>query len=162
MDAGLIGLEPVRLSSHENAGVTADVLEGLVQRDFIAQELEAPLDIDALVASAQTDAQKLELYTASRLTIEEARKLAPYQNATGMQVTSAVLAGMVWAIENPTAGIVETDEMDYARCLEVQRPYLGSVEGVYTDWNPLKSRVDLFEAAPDKRDPWQFANIIAR
>ncbi|MFT3672126.1 homospermidine synthase [Aestuariivirga sp.] len=106
--------------------------------------------------------KKNAYWYGSRLTIEEARKLAPYQNATGMQVTSAVLAGMVWAIENPTAGIVETDEMDYARCLEVQRPYLGSVEGVYTDWNPLKSRVDLFETAPDKRDPWQFANIIAR
>ncbi len=28
-------------------------------------------------------------------------RIAPYQNATGLQVTSAVLAGMVWAIENP-------------------------------------------------------------
>ncbi len=46
--------------------------------------------------------------------------LAPYQNATGLQVTSAVLAGMVWALENPQAGIVEADEMDFRRCLEVQ------------------------------------------
>lgn len=43
-----------------------------------------------------------------------------YQNATGLQVTSAVLAGMVWALENPKAGIVEADEMDFRRCLEVQ------------------------------------------
>ena len=63
--------------------------------------------------------------------------LAPYQNATGMQVTSAVLAGMVWALENPKAGIVEADEMDFSRCLEVQTPYLGPVVGVYTDWTPL-------------------------
>src|SRR5262249_46012468 len=61
----------------------------------------------------------------SQLSIDETRALAPYQNATGMQVTSAVLAGMVWALENPSAGIVEADEMDYHRCLEVQRPYLG-------------------------------------
>ena len=66
----------------------------------------------------------------SQLSLEEARKLAPYQNATGLQVTSAVLAGMVWALENPEAGIVETDEMDYKRCLEVQLPYLGPVEGL--------------------------------
>ena len=39
-----------------------------------------------------------------------------------LQVTSAVLAGMVWALENPNAGIVEADEMDYRRCLEVQSP----------------------------------------
>ncbi|EKF17020.1 tellurite resistance TerB family protein [Nitratireductor pacificus] len=37
---------------------------------FLMQELEAPVDLDALVAAAQTDAQKIELYTASRLTIE--------------------------------------------------------------------------------------------
>src|SRR3984957_9052402 len=43
----------------------------------------------------------------SQLSVEETRALAPYQNATGMQVTSAVLAGMVWALENPKAGIVE-------------------------------------------------------
>jgi homospermidine synthase len=73
----------------------------------------------------------------SRLSLEETRRLAPYQNATGLQVTSAVLAGMVWALENPQAGIVEADEMDYKRCLEVQSPYLGPVEGHYTDWTPL-------------------------
>jgi homospermidine synthase len=58
----------------------------------------------------------------SRLSLEETRRLAPYQNATGLQVTSAVLAGMVWALENPQAGIVEADEVDYKRCLEVQCP----------------------------------------
>ena len=73
----------------------------------------------------------------SQLSIEETRELAPYQNATGLQVTSAVLAGMVWALENPNAGIVEADEMDFRRCLEVQTPYLGPVIGVYTDWTPL-------------------------
>ena len=64
----------------------------------------------------------------SQLSVEETRAIAPYQNATGMQVTSAVLAGMVWALENPNAGIVEADEMDYRRCLEVQTPYLGPVD----------------------------------
>ena len=73
----------------------------------------------------------------SQLSIEETRASAPYQNATGMQVSSAVLAGMVWALENPQAGIVEADEMDFRRCLEIQTPYLGPVKGYYTDWTPL-------------------------
>ncbi|HEV7416180.1 MAG TPA: homospermidine synthase [Tianweitania sediminis] len=98
----------------------------------------------------------------SRLTLEEARKLAPYQNATGLQVTSAVLAGMVWALENPEAGIVETDEMDFKRCLEVQMPYLGPVEGHYTDWTPLDRRPGLFPEDIDRKDPWQFRNILVR
>lgn len=37
---------------------------------FLMKELERPVDVDALVAAAQTDAQKVELYTASRLAIE--------------------------------------------------------------------------------------------
>ena len=105
---------------------------------------------------------KNAFWYGSRLSIEEARKLAPYQNATGLQVTSAVLAGMVWAMENPKAGIVETDEMDFHRCLEIQKPYLGTVDGYYTDWTPLKSRINLFDEKLDKRDPWQFTNILMR
>ncbi len=98
----------------------------------------------------------------SRLSIEETRKLAPYQNATGMQVTSAVLSGMVWALENPEAGIVEADDLDFRRCLEVQRPYLGPVEGHYTDWTPLHNRPGLFPEDIDTSDPWQFRNVLVR
>jgi uncharacterized membrane protein YebE (DUF533 family) len=37
---------------------------------FLREELEKPLDLDELVSLAQTEAQRVELYTASRLTIE--------------------------------------------------------------------------------------------
>lgn len=37
---------------------------------FLLEELEKPIDLDGLVAAAQTDAQKVELYTASRIAIE--------------------------------------------------------------------------------------------
>ena len=106
--------------------------------------------------------KKNAYWYGSQLTIEEARKLAPYQNATGLQVTSAVLAGMVWAIENPRAGVVETDEMDFHRCLEIQLPYLGQMTGVYTNWTPLTDRQTLFAEDIDQRDPWQFTNIIVK
>jgi homospermidine synthase len=98
----------------------------------------------------------------SQLSIEETRDVAPYQNATGLQVTSAILAGMVWAMENPDRGIVEADEMDFRRCLEVQTPYLGPVIGTYTDWTPLDNRGGLFPEDLDKSDPWQFRNILVR
>jgi homospermidine synthase len=96
----------------------------------------------------------------SQLSIEETRKLAPYQNATGLQVTSAVLAGIVWMLENPDRGIVEADEMDFRRCLEIQRPYLGPVVGHYTDWTPLEGRNRLFPETVDSKDPWQFSNVL--
>jgi homospermidine synthase len=101
------------------------------------------------------------MWYGSRLSCEEARQLAPYQNATGLQVTSAVLAAMVWAAENPRMGFVEADEMDHVRCLEVQRPYLGRVECHYTDWTPLQNRINSFAEDRDEADPWQFTNFLA-
>jgi homospermidine synthase len=106
--------------------------------------------------------EKNAYWYGSQLSIEETRQLAPYQNATGLQVSSAVLAGMVWALENPEAGIVETDEMDHARCLEIQTPYLGPVVGRYTDWTPLGQRVPFFPEELDTEDPWQFKNVLVR
>ena len=102
------------------------------------------------------------LWHGSLLGIEETRRIAPYQNATGLQVTSAVLAGMIWAIENPKAGIVDADEMDWRRVLEIQRPYLGTMASAYTDWTPLAGRGGLFAEDIDTSDPWQFRNVIVR
>jgi homospermidine synthase len=98
----------------------------------------------------------------SQLTIHEARSLAPYQNATGLQVTSAVVAGMIWAIENPNRGVVDADELDHDRILAIQEPYLGKLVGAYTDWTPLDNRGGLFPEDIDRDDPWQFRNVIVR
>ena len=95
----------------------------------------------------------------SQLSVEEARELAPYNSATSLQVTSAVLAGMVWAMENPNKGFVEPDDMDYKRNLEICMPYLGPVVGKYTDWTPLADREHLFAEDLDKSDAWQFKNV---
>jgi homospermidine synthase len=95
----------------------------------------------------------------SQLSIEEARRLVPYNNATSLQVTAAVLAGVVWAIENPRAGIVEPDEMDFERCMKIMRPYLGKIVGAYSDWTPLRDRGHLFPEDLDTDDPWQFKNF---
>ncbi len=95
----------------------------------------------------------------SQLSIEEARALCPHNNATSLQVCVAVLAGMVWAMENPEQGVVEPDELDHERCLEVCMPYLGPVVGAYSDWTPLQDRGHLFPEDVDLDDPWQFKNF---
>jgi homospermidine synthase len=95
----------------------------------------------------------------SQLSIEEARSLAPYNNATSLQVTIACLSGMIWAMENPNRGIVEPDEMDFRRNLEICMPYLGPVVGRYTEWTPLSDRERLFPEELDRSDPWQFKNV---
>lgn len=106
--------------------------------------------------------EKNAYWFGSQLSIEETRTLAPYQNATGLQVTSAVIAGMAWALENPRSGIVEADEMDFERCLGLQMPYLGTVKGYYTDWTPLKDRSGFFTEDIDVSDPWQFKNVLVK
>jgi homospermidine synthase len=95
----------------------------------------------------------------SQLSITEARRVAPHNNATSLQVTAAVLAGIVWALEHPRKGIVEPEEMDFERILEIAGPYLGNVVGAYGDWTPLEGRERLFPEDLDRDDPWQFKNI---
>ena len=145
------------LSLHELFGRAGQVHSA----QHILTEAEIADGIDELGVLLYGHARNAYWY-GSQLSVEETRDLAPYQNATGMQVTSAVLAGMVWALENPKAGIVEADELDFRRCLEVQRPYLGPVVGVYTDWTPLQNRPGLFPEDIDESDPWQFRNVLVR
>jgi homospermidine synthase len=95
----------------------------------------------------------------SQLSVEEARELAPYNNATTLQVAAGVLGAIVWACEHPNAGVVDPDDIDFERVLEVARPYLGNLVGVYTDWNPLQARGQLFPEDLDATDPWQFKNF---
>jgi homospermidine synthase len=143
------------LSLHEMFG------SGQVQRDHhILHEDEIVEGIDELGVLLFGHA-KNALWYGSRLSNAQTRALVPDQNATGLQVTSAVLAGMVWALENPGRGIVETDEMDHARCLEIQTPYLGPVEAHYTDWTPLQDRWQHFREDIDEADPWLFRNVLA-
>jgi homospermidine synthase len=103
--------------------------------------------------------KKNAYWFGSQLSVQEARKLAPYNNATSLQVTASVLSGMIWCIENPNRGLVEPDEIDFQRNLEICMPYLGPVSGTYTDWTPLSDRERLFPEELDKTDPWQFRNV---
>ena len=142
------------LSLHEFAG-----------RNWILQESKRILmdeissggidELGVLLAGHKKNAY----WFGSQLSVDEARQLAPYNNATSLQVTVACLAGMIWAMENPNRGVIESDEMDYQRILEICMPYLGPVVGEYTEWTPLTDRERLFPEDIDKSDPWQFKNV---
>jgi homospermidine synthase len=95
----------------------------------------------------------------SRLTIQQARELAPYNNATSLQVAAGILGAIVWALQNPNMGVVEPDDIDHAVMMDAATPYLGEVVGVWGDWTPLKDRSPLFPEPMDPDDPWQFVNF---
>ena len=167
-ESGAVSYRPTCHYAYHPADVAVLSLHEMFGRGGQAQETHHILDeheivdgIDELGVLLYGHAKNAYWY-GSQLSILQTRKLAPYQNATGLQVTSAVLAGMVWALENPQAGIVETDEMDHQRCLQVQRPYLGPVVGVYTDWTPLCDRGGFFPEDVDSDEPWQFRNVLVR
>jgi len=98
----------------------------------------------------------------SRLSIEQARQLAPHNNATSLQVAAGVLAGVVCALKDPDLGVVEPDDIDEEEMLKVAEPYLGDIVGVYGDWTPLQDRTALFDEDIDRDDPWQFKNILVK
>jgi homospermidine synthase len=141
------------LSVHELAGRNWRLQD---RKRIMMKEITEGIDeLGVLLAGHAKNAY----WYGSQLSIGEARKLVPYNSATSLQVTAAALAGMIWAMENPRRGIVEPDDMDYQRPLEICMPYLGTVVGKYTDWTPLYQRAELFAEDLDSSDPWQFKNI---
>lgn len=142
------------LSVHEFAGRNWEMQ---ARKRILKTEIIDGIDeLGVLLAGHQKNAY----WFGSQLSIHEARQLAPHNTATSLQVCVAVLSGMVWAMENPRAGLIEPDEMDFRRNLEICLPYLGPVVGVYGDWTPLQGRGQLFEEDLDQSDPWQFKNVL--
>lgn len=141
------------LSLHELAGSN---WQPQSKRRIIRNEIKE--GIDELGVLLMGHAKGVYWY-GSRLTIDEARRLAPYNNATSLQVVAGILAGIAWALQNPRIGIVEPDDIDHEFVLRIARPYLGELVGVYDDWTPLQGRGGLFNEELDRDDPWQFKNI---
>ena len=103
--------------------------------------------------------KKRSYWFGSDLSIAQVRELAPHQNATVMQVAVGVLAAVIWALENPNEGLVEPEDLDFRRVLEIATPYLGTVHGKYTNWTPLRARKDPLFPEDTSADPWQFKNF---
>lgn len=141
------------LSFHELAGKSWQIQPAqLLIRDQINQ------GVDELGVLLMGNAKGVYWY-GSHLSIEEARKLAPYNNATSLQVVAGVLAGVIYAIRHPQEGIIEPDNIDHRIMIKTAAPYLGEIVGEYGDWTPLQNRNWPFKEDLDENDPWQFKNI---
>jgi homospermidine synthase len=132
--------------------------EWAVQRRSRVMRDEISSGIDELGVLLMGNEKGVYWY-GSRLSIQEARELVPYNNATSLQVAAGILGAMEWALHNPRAGVVEPDEIDHEIVLQAARPCLGQVVGVWGDWTPLRGRTALYADAVDRDDPWQFINI---
>ena len=103
-------------------------------------------------------------WTGSLLSIHDARRLAPGQSATTLQVAAGVLAACTWIVANPDRGINVPDDLPWREVLAVADPYLGELWSGAADWTPAKDRLDVFEKwTPrpyDTEDVWRFGNFL--
>jgi homospermidine synthase len=141
------------LSLHEVGGKNWQLQH---EHRILREEIESGIDELGVLLMGNP---KGVYWYGSRLSIAQARELAPHNNATSLQVVAGILGGMVWALRNPDAGLVEPDDLDHELVLEVAAPYLGDVVGEWGDWTPLQGRSPLFAELRDESDPWQFLNF---
>ncbi len=141
------------LSLHEVAGKNWKQQN---EQRIIGKEIESGMDELGVLLMGNP---KGAYWFGSRLTIGQARELAPHNSATSLQVVAGILGGMAWALRNPDCGVVEPDDIDDQLVMEIAAPYLGELVGVYGDWTPLKERSGLFDEPRDQDDPWQFLNF---
>jgi homospermidine synthase len=103
-------------------------------------------------------------WTGSILSIEDASKFVPGQNATTIQVALGVVSAVMWMIKNPKKGFCLPDDLPHEFVLKIAKPYLGEFVSGPWDWTPLKNRVIYFKESPendfDPTDEWQFKNFL--
>jgi homospermidine synthase len=103
-------------------------------------------------------------WTGMQTTIDEARSLAPHQNATTIQVAASILGAVAWMLTSPREGVHVPDELPWRDVLDVAMPYVGTLWSGPLDWDPVSTHTDWFDQwsgrSLDAEDPWQFTNFL--
>jgi homospermidine synthase len=103
-------------------------------------------------------------WTGMLTTIEEARAVAPHQNATTVQVAASILGAVDWMLRAPREGVRVPDELPWRDVLDVARAYVGTTWSGPIEWDPLSTHADWFDESSgrvlDRDDPWQFTNFL--
>lgn len=75
-------------------------------------------------------------WLGSNLSIGKARKMAKYNSATSLQVVSSIIAGMEWAKNNPSAGTLESEALEWESIFDSASKYWQPIIGQQIDWHP--------------------------
>jgi homospermidine synthase len=84
----------------------------------------------------------------STVELELARKVAPFNNATSLQVVAGILGALDWMVAHPLEGVVEAESLPHEEVLAVATPYMGRVHGSWTNWQPQPRQRGVNPAAP--------------
>lgn len=70
----------------------------------------------------------------SVLSLAQARRIAPHNNATSLQVVGGIVGALEWMMRHPSEGVVEAEDMDSDGVMRAARPFLGQVFGTHAAW----------------------------
>lgn len=103
-------------------------------------------------------------WCGSLLSIHDARKHVPGQQATTLQVAISLVAAAHWMIQNPKSGVCLPDDIDHEQILKVAIPYISPFVSQQSDWTPLKNLNTKFTKfdieRPTEADTWQFTTFL--
>ena len=103
-------------------------------------------------------------WCGSLLSIHDARKHVPHQQATTLQVAISVVAAAIWMIGHPKSGVCLPDDIDHEDILKISVPYISPFISEPVDWTPLAhlntqfSKFDI--PRPPEEDVWQFTTFL--
>jgi homospermidine synthase len=112
-----------------DSGNRSRILKSRVLKD----EIESGIDeLGVLIISDKLPS----LWIGSQLSIDRARELAPYNNATSLQVVSSVMAALEWMLLNPEFGITESERLDHVFLYKYTKAYWAPLVSKYCSWHP--------------------------
>ena len=83
------------------------------------------------------------LWLGSNLSIAKARKMAPRNNATSLQVASSIAAAMAWMLQHPAEGVVESEDLDHEFIYQFAHDYWSPLVRQFVDWRPRPAGTSL-------------------
>ncbi|MES2198654.1 MAG: saccharopine dehydrogenase C-terminal domain-containing protein [Chlamydiota bacterium] len=133
-------------------------LQELKMRNFVPQIEQRILNDDIIFGEDELGCLLMGhdfgcWWTGSVLGFKEASHLIPHQNATTMQVASAILAAVIYMIKYPNKGLCQPEDLPFKEILEIAKPYLGKIISQKSNWSPLETR-------DNEEDKWQFPTFL--
>merc|ERR1712225_140187 len=137
------------LSLHELAG--KDYIEQ-TKKSLMLNDITSGVDELGVLLGGNA---KGAYWYGSQLEVHHSRKLCELNQATSLQVTATAVAGAIWAIENPSMGVVEPDEIDHKRILDIITPYVAPVVQSSVAESKRNNNIGLVNAANSNVDQRQ-------
>jgi len=101
-------------------------------------------------------------WTGTQLSIEEARSLLPFTNATELPVAAGVIAGIAWILKYPNLGYIEPEDIDHEFILSIANQYLGDTPSTHSNWSPIPitNKKLLFPKKFNISEKYSFNNFL--